>query len=153
MEFKLTSPAFAHGKQIPSKYTCDGENINPHLVIYGVPEQTKSLALIMEDPDAPEGLLVHWVAWAIPPDAKEIREHSAPFGTREGRNIWGKIGYDGPCPIAGTHRYFFRLYALDMKLDLPDDAGKEDLESAMTGHIVAMTELMGTYLRTNEAPL
>lgn len=153
MEFKLTSPAFAYGKQIPSRHTCDGENINPHLVIYGAPEKAKSLALIMDDPDAPEGVLVHWVAWDIPPDAREIREHSVPFGTRVGCNVWGNSSYDDPCPIAGTHRYFFRLYALDTKPELPEDAGREELESAMQGHIIATTELMGTYMRTNEAPL
>ena len=153
MEFKLTSPAFSHGMQIPSKYTCDGENINPHLVIHGVPEKAKSLALVMEDPDAPGGLWVHWVAWDIPPDTREIREHTVPFGTGEGLNSWGESGYGGPCPPSGTHRYFFRLYALDTKLHLPDDSAKEKLATAMEGHIVATAELMGTYFRTNEAPL
>ncbi len=153
MEFKLTSPAFSHGSQIPSKYTCDGEDINPHLVIQGVPSGTKSLALMVEDPDAPGGLFVHWVLWDIPPETKEIREHAATFGAVEGATNWGDGGYGGPCPPAGTHRYFFRLFALDTRLHLPASAGREELEAAMTGHIVATTELMGTYARTNEAPL
>lgn len=153
MELKLTSPAFNHGMQIPSRYTCDGEDINPHLVIHGVPEGVKSLALVMEDPDAPGGLWVHWVTWDIPPDTREIREHTVPFGTEEGRNSWGESGYGGPCPPSGTHRYIFRLYALDTKLHLSGDAAKEKLEAAMEGHIMTTAELMGTYFRTNEAPI
>lgn len=153
MEFKLTSPAFNHGSQIPSKYTCDGEDINPHLVIQGVPPGTKSLALVVEDPDAPGGHFVHWVLWDIPPETKEIREHSAPFGAVEGATNWGDGGYGGPCPPAGGHRYFFRLFALDTRLHLPATAGRGELDTAMAGHIVATTELMGTYARTNEAPL
>ncbi|HEY6009692.1 MAG TPA: YbhB/YbcL family Raf kinase inhibitor-like protein [Geobacteraceae bacterium] len=153
MEFKLTSPAFNHGSQIPSKYTCDGDNINPHLVIHGAPSEARSLALLVEDPDAPAGPRVHWVVWDIAPDTKEIREHTAPFGAGEGINSVRKSGYSGPCPPSGTHRYFFRLFALDTKLKLLAGSGREQLETAMTGHIVATTELMGTYARTNEAPL
>jgi Raf kinase inhibitor-like YbhB/YbcL family protein len=153
MEFKLTSPAFNHGSQIPSKYTCDGEDINPHLVIQGIPMGTKSLALVMEDPDAPDEVWVHWVLWDIPPETKEIREHSAPFGAVEGTTSWGDSGYGGPCPPVGTHRYFFRLFALNTRFHLPAAATREELETAMTGHIVATAELMGTYARTNEAPL
>lgn len=153
MEFKLTSPAFNHGSQIPSKYTCDGENINPHLVIHGVPERAKSLALLMEDPDAPAGLWVHWVVWDISPETKEIREHTAPNGAWEGVNSGGEQGYTGPCPPPGIHRYFFRLFALDSRLKLPEESTKEELETAMVGHILATAELMGTYARTNEAPL
>jgi Raf kinase inhibitor-like YbhB/YbcL family protein len=153
MEFKLTSPAFNHGSQIPSKYTCDGDDINPHLVIQGVPQGAKSLALVLDDPDAPAGVWVHWLVWDVPPETKEIREHTAPFGAVEGRNGWGDNGYGGPCPPAGTHRYFFRLYALDAKLHLPATSTREAVETAMAGHIVATAELMGTYARTNEAPL
>lgn len=153
MEFKLTSPAFNHGSQIPSKYTCDGDDINPHLVIQGVPSRAKSLALVMDDPDAPGGAFVHWVLWDIPPETKEVREHTAPFGAVEGTTSWGDSGYGGPRPPAGVHRYFFRLLALDVRLHLPATAGREELETAMAGHIVATTELMGTYARTNEAPL
>ena len=153
MEFKMTSPAFSYGAQIPSKYTCDGEDINPHLVIHGVPEKAKSLALVVEDPDAPNGLWVHWVAWNIQPETREIREHAEPFGSGEGLNSWGEIGYGGPCPPSGTHRYFFRLYALDTRLKLAEGSKKAALEEAMAGHILATAELMGTYARTNEAPL
>ncbi|RQW77358.1 MAG: YbhB/YbcL family Raf kinase inhibitor-like protein [Geobacter sp.] len=153
MEFKLTSPAFNHGSQIPSQYTCDGEDINPHLVIHGVPQGAKSLALVMEDPDAPAGLWTHWVVWDIPPETKEIREHTAPIGTGEGLNSWGETGYGGPCPPSGTHRYFFRLFALDTRIKLPVNSKKAELEAAMAGHILATAELMGTYGRTNEAPL
>lgn len=153
MEFKLTSPAFGHGLQIPSKYTCDGEDINPHLMVHGVPEGTKALALVVEDPDAPGGLWVHWLAWNIPPETTEIREHTVPFGATEGRNSWGESGYGGPCPPSGTHRYIFRLYALSTKLALPAGAAGEELDAAMAGHVIATTELIGTYMRTNEAPL
>lgn len=153
MEFKLTSPSFNYGSQIPSKYTCDGENTNPHLIIHGIPATTKSLALLVEDPDAPSGLWVHWLMWNISPEVKEIKEHSAPFGAREGVNSRKKLGYDGPCPPSGTHRYFFRLYALDTKLNLGERAEKGELEAAMAQHILAATDLMGTYSRTNEAPV
>lgn len=153
MEFTLTSPSFNHGSQIPSKYTCDGDNINPHLAIRGVPERAKSLALIMEDPDAPEGVAVHWLVWDISPETKEIRENTVPFGAGEGINCWGEPGYGGPCPSEGMHRYFFRLFALDVRFKLPSDSAREKLEAAMVGHIVATAELMGTYARTNEAPL
>ena len=153
MELKLTSPAFNNGSQIPSKYTCDGENTNPHLVIHGVPPNTKSLALIVEDPDAPAGLWIHWVMWNISPEVKEIRERILPFGAEEGLNTNKQLGYDGPCPPSGTHRYLFRLFALDMKLKLPPESEKQALETAMAQHIIATTELMGTYSRTNEAPL
>lgn len=152
MEFKLTSPAFSHGSQVPSKYTCDGENINPHLIIHGVPAEAKSLALVMEDPDAPAGLWIHWVMWNIPPETKEIREHTVPNGAAEGHNTRRKAGYTGPCPPSGSHRYFFRLFALDTKLELPADSEKPALEKAMELHILATAELVGTYSRTNEAP-
>lgn len=153
MEFKLTSPAFNHGSQIPSRYTCDGENINPHLIIHGVPANAKSLALLMEDPDAPSGLWIHWVMWNISPEIKEIREHTVPMKAEEGLNTRQESGYDGPCPPSGTHRYFFRLFALDTKVHLAADSDKQTLERAMESHILATTELMGTYSRTNEAPL
>ena len=153
MEFKITSPAFNHGSQIPSKYTCDGEDINPHLAIHGVPPGAKSLALVMEDPDAPAGLWTHWVVWDIPPETSEIREHTAPIGTAEGLNSWGETGYGGPCPPSGTHRYFFRLFALDTRIKLLASSKRDALEAAMAGHILATAELMGTYIRSNEAPL
>jgi Raf kinase inhibitor-like YbhB/YbcL family protein len=153
MEFKLSSPAFNHGSQIPSNYTCDGDNINPHLIIHGAPPETKSLALIVEDPDAPAGLWTHWVMWNISPEVKEVREHTVPQGAQEGINTRGEVGYDGPCPPSGTHRYFFRVFALDMKLALSDAVDRQALEAAMEQHIIATAELMGTYSRTNEAPI
>ncbi|HBG06251.1 MAG: kinase inhibitor [Geobacteraceae bacterium GWC2_58_44] len=153
MEFKLTSPAFSNGSQIPSRYTCDGENINPHLIIHGIPANTKSLALVVEDPDAPAGLYTHWVLWNIPPETKEIREHTAPWGSEEGYNSGNERGYEGPCPPSGTHGYVFRLFALDLKLKIPADSDRQALETAMAQHILATTELMGNYSRTNEAPL
>jgi Raf kinase inhibitor-like YbhB/YbcL family protein len=153
MEFKLTSPAFNHGSQIPSRYTCDGEDINPHLIIHGPPSNARSLALVMEDPDAPMRLWIHWVLWNIPTETREIREHTSPRGAEEGLNTWKKTGYGGPCPPPGTHRYFFRLYALDCKLKLAAGSDKDALERAMEGHILATAELMGTYARTNEAPV
>ena len=153
MEFKLTSPAFNHGSQIPSQYTCDGEDINPHLVIHGVPQGVKSLALVMEDPDAPAGLWTHWVVWDIPPETKEIREHYCAHRHGGRSQQLGRTGYGGPCPPSGTHRYFFRLFALDIRIKLPVNSKKVELEEAMAGHIMSTAELMGTYARTNEAPL
>jgi Raf kinase inhibitor-like YbhB/YbcL family protein len=153
MEFKLTSPAFHHGSQIPSRYTCDGDDINPHLVIQGAPPAAKSLTMIVEDPDAPGGTFVHWLLWDIQPETKEIREHTAPFGSRQGLNSAGENGYIGPCPPSGSHRYIFRLFALDVRVKLDESATREELERAMEGHIMATTELLGTYARTNQAPM
>lgn len=140
---KLTSSAFT--TEIPSKYTCDGENVSPPLSITDAPEDTKSFALIVDDPDAPRGDWVHWVVWNIPSSTSEITENSAP-GV-EGTSDFGEVGWGGPCPPSGTHRYFFKLYALDTLLDLPASTTKADLLSTMEGHILAETELMGTYKR------
>jgi Raf kinase inhibitor-like YbhB/YbcL family protein len=153
MEFKLTSPAFSNGMQIPSKYTCDGENISPHLIIHGHPEKTKSLALVMVDQDAPAQFADHWILWNIAPEVSEIKEHSLPHGAGVGLNGRGKCSYNGPCPQSGIHRYLLRLYALNTKLKLEENAGRQELEAALESHILATTELMGTYSRTNEAPL
>jgi len=138
---KVTSPAFSEGEKIPAKYTCDGENVNPELDIEGIPDGTKSLAIIVDDPDAPRGDWVHWVVFNILPTAK-IEEDSTP-GT-EGMNDFKKTSYGGPCPPSGSHRYFFRVYALDAKLNL-DFTTKADLEMAMKGHILAKGELMGKF--------
>lgn len=146
MDFKLTSPAFNNGTQIPSKYTCDGLNISPHLVIHGVPDKAKSLALLLEDRDAAEGRGVHWLVWNISPEVRELKEHAVPHASVEG------LSYAGPCPSVGTHHYLFTLYALDTKLKLEADSGREELDAAMAQHILATTELMGSYARTNEAP-
>jgi hypothetical protein len=149
---KLTSPAFEHGGPIPSKFTCDGENISPELRIEDVPPAARSLALIMEDPDVPESVRPdrmwdHWVVWNIPPETRSIPEGAA-IGV-EGKNTGGNRGYGGPCPPDREHRYFFRLFALDTTLDLHEGAGKKELEQAMQGHILEKAELMGTYKRPN----
>lgn len=143
-ELTITSPAFESNKPIPSKYTCDGDNVNPLLNIKGIPEETKSLVLIVDDPDAPMGTWDHWIVWNIPPTNK-IEENSVP-GT-EGLNDFRKHFYGGPCPPSGTHRYFFKIYALDTKLDLNPNSRKKDVEKAMKNHILAKGELVGLYSR------
>lgn len=146
VKMKLTSPAFENNQEMPSEYTCDGANIVPELNILEVPENAKSLALIMDDPDAPAGTWVHWIVWNIPPNTKTIAKGTEPQGT-QGITSFGKVGYGGPCPPFGTHRYFFKLYALDITLDLKEGSTKEKLEAVMDGHIIEKTELMGPYKR------
>jgi Raf kinase inhibitor-like YbhB/YbcL family protein len=143
----LSSPAFSGNQLMPSKYTCDGANVSPPLLIAHVPDGTKSLALIVDDPDAPAGTWVHWVLWNLDPATAEIGEDSVPAAARQGTNDFRKRGYGGPCPPSGTHRYFFKLYALDGILDLGPDATKAVLERAMQGHVVARVELIGLYKR------
>jgi len=126
---------------IPDKFTCKGEDINPKLMISEIPASAKTLALIMDDPDAPMGTWVHWVMWNIP--LGNINENSAP-GT-QGVNSWGKNKYGGPCPPSGTHRYFFKVYALDTTLKLPEGSTKQELLQAMKSHIIAQAELIGLY--------
>ncbi len=151
MELRISSTAFQHMGSIPSKYTADGENISPPLAWSGVPEGTKSLALIVDDPDAPGNVWVHWVLYDIPPGAGGLKEgvssSELPPGTREGLNDWGKKGYGGPSPPSGTHRYFFKLYALDTVLPELGRPTKAALEAAMEGHVLAKAELVGTYKR------
>jgi Raf kinase inhibitor-like YbhB/YbcL family protein len=148
----LTSPAFAHGGQMPAKYTCDGEDISPPLAWSGVPASAKSLALIVDDPDAPDPAApqrtwVHWVAYNLPPSASRLDEgiRQLPGGARQGRNDWQRAGYGGPCPPIGRHRYFFKLYALDRVLPDLGAATKAKLEAAMKPHIIGRAELVGTY--------
>ena len=143
-ELTVKSPAFEKNKLIPSKYTCDGEEVSPPLTVEGIPKKTKSLSLIMEDPDAPAGLFIHWLVWNIPPTDK-IQENSIP-GT-EGLNTNKKNSYHGPCPPGGTHRYYFKVYALDTLLKLGAFSEKEVLENAMQNHILAYGELIGLYRR------
>ncbi len=143
----LSSTAFKHNGHIPPKYTCDGADINPPLAIEHVPEGTKSLTLVVDDPDAPRGIWVHWVVWNINPDVKEIKENSVPSGASQGMNDFGKADYGGPCPPSGTHRYFFKLYALDATLQ-PGAANKAGVEKSMKGHILGQAELIGLYKRT-----
>lgn len=144
---QLVSPAFKHNEFIPEKYTCDGKDINPPLLIENIPSGTKSMALIVDDPDAPAGTWVHWVVWNISPDTKEMKESSVPEGAQQGVNDFRKHEYGGPCPPSGTHRYFFKLYALDTMLNLGSKAKKSDVEQAMKGHILEKTELIGRYRR------
>jgi Raf kinase inhibitor-like YbhB/YbcL family protein len=152
MTIKITSPAFEQGGMIPSKYTADGQNVSPPLKWEAVPEGTASIALICDDPDAPVGVWVHWVMWNMPPDTKELSENvptdtKLPDGAIQGITDFRRHGYGGPAPPSGTHRYFFKIYALDTKLDLPESSTKADLVKAMEGHILAEGELMGKYKR------
>lgn len=141
-KIKVSSTAFAESTEIPAKYTCDGENVSPPLRFDHLPETAKSLALIVDDPDAPAGTWDHWVVWNMEPE-KELSENSVPG--EEGLNSFKQRHYGGPCPPSGTHRYFFKVYALDSKLDLDKNSGKKDLEKAMEGKILAAGELMGVY--------
>lgn len=144
---RITSQAFAEGERIPDKYTCAGDNINPLLVIQSVPADAKSFVLIMDDPDAPKGTFVHWIVYNIPTTTKTIEEGKEPQGA-QGYNSANKKGYLGPCPPSGTHRYFFKLYALNATLALNDVfANKERVEEAMQGKIIDQATLMGTYSR------
>lgn len=142
---KIKSSAFEDGERIPSKYTCDGENMNPPLEFLEIPKQAQSLALIAFDPDAPAGPWTHWTVWNIDPEADGIREDSVPEGATEGITSAGRSGYHGPCPPSGTHRYFFRLYALDAMLDLPPKATVSELKSVMRSNEMESTELLGLY--------
>lgn len=142
---KVSSRAFEHNASIPKKYTCDGENLNPSLEFSDVPEEAKSLVLILEDPDAPGGTFTHWLVWGLDP-ASGIEEDRVTG--KEGMNDFGKPGYGGPCPPPGTpHRYFFRVYALDTELVLEAGASRAELEAAMTGHVLSEGKLMGRYGR------
>ncbi len=150
MTFSFSSPAFGHGQPIPAVYTCKGRNISPPLTWSDLPQGTKSLALIMDDPDAPLGTWVHWVIYNIPPTRTGLEEalpseERLADGSLQGKNSWRRIGYGGPCPPSGTHRYYFRLYALDSMLSLAPGAMKEQLLQAMQGHILAQAEWMGTF--------
>ncbi len=154
MAMILTSPVFAHEGEIPSKYTCDGEDISPPLAWEGIPSQARSLALIVDDPDAPDPaapkmVWVHWVLYNIPTEIDGLPEGvtELPPGTLEGVNDWHRTGYGGPCPPVGRHRYFFKLYALDTVLPDMEKPTKQELLSAMDGHVLSEAVLMGTYKR------
>ena len=153
MTFTLSSSAFGSGAEIPQQYTCKGADSSPALQWSGAPAKTASFALIMDDPDAPAGTWVHWVLWNVPANAHSLpqgvtKQEQLSDGSRQGRNSFGKVGYNGPCPPAGkTHRYFFRLYALDRKLDLAAGASREQLDAEMKGHALAQAEYMGTFHR------
>jgi len=152
MAITITSSVFAEGALIPKKYTCDAEDISPDLKWSGVPKEAKSLALICDDPDAPVGTWVHWVLFNIPADVTTLAAGvpSDPVlknGARHGKNDFRKLGYGGPCPPGGTHRYFFKIYALDTLLTLESGSTKAQLVDAMRGHILADGQLMGKYKR------
>jgi Raf kinase inhibitor-like YbhB/YbcL family protein len=147
MKMEVKSTAFQDGAMIPKLYTCDGQDISPPLSWSGVPPETKSIALIMDDPDAPMGTWVHWTIWNISPETTEISEDSCPEEGIEGMTSSGMTGYRGPCPPSGTHRYFFKLYALDKILDLKSNSHVGDMEKAIEGHIIEKAELIGLYSR------
>ena len=152
MEIKITSTAFEDGGLIPAKYTCDGADISPPLRWEAVPEGTKSIALICDDPDAPAGTWVHWVLFNLPADSRELAENiptdrTLPSGAKQGTSDFGRIGYGGPCPPSGTHRYFFKIYALDTQIDLADGANKAQLLRAVEGHVLGQGQLIGKYKR------
>jgi Raf kinase inhibitor-like YbhB/YbcL family protein len=150
---RLTSPEFAHGEPIPKRHTCEGENISPGLAWSGVPVETRSFALICDDPDAPRGTWLHWTLYNLPAEAIELgpavpAKPELPAGARQGITDFGKVGYGGPCPPPGKpHRYFFRLYALGAALNLPPGVHRSELEAAIKEHVLAMGTLMGTYER------
>jgi len=152
MTLRISSPAFTDGGEIPASFTCEGRDLSPELLFEGVPEGTQSLALIVDDPDAPDPAApkmtwVHWVLLDLPPDTSKLPEGvtALPGGTREGLNDWKRTGYGGPCPPIGRHRYFFKLYALDAKLPHLEQPTKAKLLQAMEGHILADAQIIGTY--------
>jgi len=152
MEIKITSAAFEEGGMIPRKYTCDGENVSPPLTWTSVPEGTRSIALICDDPDAPMGTFVHWVLFNLPPDITGLPEgvptvSELDNGGKHGITDFGRVGYGGPCPPSGAHRYYFKLYALDTEVALPAGAKKKEALKAMEGHILGQGQLMGKYSR------
>jgi Raf kinase inhibitor-like YbhB/YbcL family protein len=144
---KISSPVFNQNGQIPSQYSCDGANINPPLTIDDIPINSKTLVLVVDDPDAPAGNWTHWLVFNIDPNIREIAENKVPVGAKLGLNSFGETKYGGPCPPSGTHHYIFHLYALDMVLGLTDEAGRQELEIKMAGHILGQGELVGLYKR------
>jgi len=145
VKMKITSSSFQEGGDIPSKFSRDGQNINPALRIEGTPSNAKSLLLIMDDPDAPVGLFTHWLLWNIDPKTTDIAEKSVPKGAVQGTNDYPTLGYGGPQPPSGTHRYYFKIFALDQMLDLKAGAKRAEVDAAMRGHVIAQGELMGRY--------
>jgi len=143
---KLTS-VFEHNRNIPSIYTCDGEDLAPELSVSEIPENTKELALIVDDPDAPMGTWVHWIIYNLPSNTTKIDAKNLPVGSKQGMTNFGRIGWGGPCPPNGAHRYFFKLYALDKKINLPEEASKSQLEEAIKNNIIEKVELIGIYKR------
>ena len=148
----LSSTAFADGEAVPQRYTCDGQDVSPPLAWRDAPAGTQTFALVVDDPDAPKGTWVHWVVFNLPASVSRLPENASgpgalPAGATEGINGWGRPGYGGPCPPSGTHRYYFRLFALDGALDLGPDATSADVARAREGHVLAEATLMGRYTR------
>jgi len=144
-KMKITSSAFQEGGEIPSKFSRDGGNVNPPLRFEGTPTSAKSLVLIVDDPDAPVGLFTHWLVWNIDPKTTEISERGVPKGAVQGTNDYPNLGYGGPQPPSGTHRYYFKIFALDQTLDRRSGAKRPELDKAMSGHVIAQGQLMGRY--------
>jgi Raf kinase inhibitor-like YbhB/YbcL family protein len=144
-KMKITSSAFQEGGTIPEKFSKNGQNVNPELRIEGGPVEAKSLVLIVDDPDAPVGLFTHWLVWNIDPKTTEIAEGSVPSGAVQGTNDFPGQRYDGPQPPSGTHRYYFKIFALDTTLELKPGAKRKEVNAAMKGHVIAQGELMGKY--------
>ncbi len=146
-DLRISSSIFEDNGNIPGKYTCDGANVNPPLKIENIPQGTKSLVLVLDDRDAPRGTFVHWILWNIAPDTKEIKENSTPEAAVRGVTDFKKRKYGGPCPPSRTHRYIFKIYALDTRLDLTPNASKKDVEKAMKGHVISEAQMTGLYKR------
>lgn len=144
---KLSSKVFGNNQPIPRRYTCDGENVSPPLKIENIPGATKSLALVVDDPDSPSGNFLHWIIWNVSSTTTTLREGDGPANATQGINDFGKVGYGGPCPNSGEHRYKFRLYALDAYLDTSPSSSRKDIEAAMRGHVLEEAELSGSYKR------
>jgi hypothetical protein len=144
-DMKIMSPAFPNGGSIPAKFSHQGGNSNPSLKIEGVPANAKSLVVMVDDPDAPSGLFTHWLVWNIDPKTTAIAERNVPKGSVEGTNDFGESGYGGPQPPSGTHRYFFKIFALDRTLDLSAGAKRREVDKAMKGHVIARAELMARF--------
>jgi Raf kinase inhibitor-like YbhB/YbcL family protein len=144
---KIESPEFEHESVMPPKFTCDGEDSAPPLKISGIPKDAKTLVLVVDDPDAPAGTWVHWTAWNIPAAETLELEGDLPAGSVEGVTSFGNTGYGGPCPPSGTHRYFFKVYALDAELELPSETMLDGIMAAMEGHVIEKARLVGTYAR------
>jgi hypothetical protein len=144
---KIISPEFDNEDRIPKKYTCDGDDVSPPLNFNDIPKGTKSLVLIMDDPDSPNGTFTHWLIWNISPDKRGFEEDYLVVEEAEGTNDFGNVGYGGPCPKSGTHRYYFKLYALNATLDLPATTSKSELEVEMDKHVIDEVELVGLYSR------
>ncbi len=145
---QIYSSAFLQGEDIPKKFTCRGDNVNPPLSFDRIPESAKSLVLIVDDPDAPMGVWTHWLVWNIDPKADHINEHTVPDHAVSGTNDFGTESYGGPCPPFGTHHYYFRLYALDTVLSLPKGSKRKELEKVIQGHVLEQGELMGIFSKT-----